>query len=59
MRMVKKVEDILIKIVRVIANLSLTEDVGEVIAESDKCIDLLMQTLGESSRLLNIFIFKN
>ena len=41
-----KTEDVLIKVVRVIANLSINEDIGPVIATNDLCVAQLEQILG-------------
>ncbi|XP_038044159.1 armadillo repeat-containing protein 2-like [Patiria miniata] len=38
-------EDVLIKIIRVIANLSINNDIGPLIASNENCIDQLMQIL--------------
>lgn len=43
----KKFEDVVVKTVRVIANASISQDIGERIARSDECIELLLQVLGE------------
>lgn len=43
------------KVVRVIANLSISEHVGPHIAASERCIDLLQHILGELDILLRIF----
>ncbi|XP_006815976.1 armadillo repeat-containing protein 2-like [Saccoglossus kowalevskii] len=40
-----KVEDVLIKLVRVIANLSINQDIGPVISSDVQCVDLLLQIL--------------
>ena len=41
-----KIEDVLIKIVRVIANLSINEEIGPAIASSELCVKLLIYVLG-------------
>ena len=41
-----KVEDVLIKIIRVIANLSINEQIGSSIASNDVCVKLLINVLG-------------
>ncbi|XP_022081750.1 armadillo repeat-containing protein 2-like isoform X2 [Acanthaster planci] len=38
-------EDVLIKIIRVIANLSINNDIGPLIASNENCVDQLMQIL--------------
>ncbi|XP_077976890.1 armadillo repeat-containing protein 2-like [Glandiceps talaboti] len=40
-----KTEDVLIKLIRVIANLSINQDVGPVIAADNNCVSLLLQIL--------------
>ena len=40
-------EDVLIKLIRVVANLSINPDIGPLIAANETCVDLLMQVLGE------------
>ncbi|XP_070568677.1 armadillo repeat-containing protein 2-like isoform X2 [Ptychodera flava] len=40
-----KTEDVLIKLVRVIANLSINQDIGPVIAADNDCVSLLLQIL--------------
>jgi hypothetical protein len=47
----KKVEDVLIKTVRIVANVSISEDIGRQVACSDSIINLLMQILGENTIL--------
>ncbi len=42
------VEDVLIKLIRVIANLSINQDIGPLIASNENCVDQLMQILGEN-----------
>ena len=42
-----KVEDVLIKIIRVIANLSINEHIGSSIASNDVCVKLLINVLGK------------
>lgn len=42
----KKVEEVLNKLVRIIANASIAEEIGETIAGCDAVIDLLMRILG-------------
>ena len=37
----------LIKLIRVIANLSINQDIGPLIASNENCVDQLMQILGE------------
>jgi len=44
---ISKTEDVLVKVVRVIANISITEVVGPQVAASKACIDLLIRILGE------------
>ncbi|XP_064615586.1 armadillo repeat-containing protein 2-like [Liolophura sinensis] len=44
-REVSKYEDVLIKVVRVIANLSISEDIGPFIASSQPCLHLLLNVL--------------
>ncbi|XP_033636012.1 armadillo repeat-containing protein 2-like [Asterias rubens] len=39
------VEDVLIKLIRVIANLSINQDIGPLIASNENCVDQLMQIL--------------
>ena len=41
-----KTEDVLIKVVRVIANISINEVVGPSVAASHQCLDLLLSILG-------------
>ena len=43
---VSKTDDVMIKTVRVIANLSINETVGPQIASSSKCVLLLLNILG-------------
>lgn len=43
----KKSQDVLIKLIRVIANLSINHDIGALIASNETCVDLLLQVLGE------------
>ena len=43
-----KVEDVLIKVMRVLANLSINEDVGPAIADNPDFINLLISVIGES-----------
>ncbi|XP_030851091.1 armadillo repeat-containing protein 2 [Strongylocentrotus purpuratus] len=38
-------EDVLIKLIRVVANLSINPDIGPLIAANETCVDLLMQVL--------------
>ena len=45
----EKTEDVLIKLVRVIANVAMSPEVGPLIAQSQTCVDLLIQILGEST----------
>ena len=45
---VNKVEDVLIKVMRVLANLSINEDVGPAIADNPDFINLLISVIGES-----------
>ena len=44
---VNKVEDVLIKVIRVLANLSISEDVGKAIAASDQLMSDLMSVVGK------------
>ncbi|XP_078699487.1 armadillo repeat-containing protein 2-like [Branchiostoma floridae x Branchiostoma belcheri] len=44
-----KTEDVMIKLIRVIANMSIHPDVGAAIAENNKLVDLLLQILGNKS----------
>ncbi|KAJ8315287.1 hypothetical protein KUTeg_007437 [Tegillarca granosa] len=44
-RSVNKQEDVLIKVIRVIANLAINENVGPLIASNHQCVDLLMSVL--------------
>nr|XP_054752945.1 armadillo repeat-containing protein 2-like [Lytechinus pictus] len=39
------IEDVLIKLIRVVANLSINPDIGPLIAANETCVDLLMQVL--------------
>ncbi|XP_071819134.1 armadillo repeat-containing protein 2-like isoform X2 [Apostichopus japonicus] len=41
----KKSQDVLIKLIRVIANLSINHDIGALIASNETCVDLLLQVL--------------
>ena len=41
-----KVEDVLIKVIRVIANMSINEQIGSSIASNDVCVKLLINVLG-------------
>ena len=41
-----KVEDVLIKIIRVIANMSINEQIGSSIASNDVCVKILISVLG-------------
>ena len=50
-------DDVLVKIVRVIANLSINEEIGPEIAASDTCIDLLIQTLGKCNDKVCLKLF--
>lgn len=43
---VNKTEDVLIKVIRVIANLSINENVGPVICTNYQCVDFLLKVLG-------------
>lgn len=43
---VNKTEDVLIKVIRVIANLSINENVGPVICSNYQCVDFLLKVLG-------------
>ena len=42
-----KIEDVLIKVIRVIANLSINEEIGSAIASSELCVKLLINVLGK------------
>lgn len=46
---INKVEDVLIKVIRVLANLSISEDVGPFIAASPQCITNLLHIIGIST----------
>ena len=48
---VNKTEDVLIKVIRVIANLSINENVGPVICSNYQCVDFLLKVLGKASML--------
>lgn len=43
-----KTEDVLVKVVRVIANISINETVGPQVASSNLCVELLIRILGMS-----------
>lgn len=43
---VSKTEDVLVKVVRVIANISINETVGPQVASSNLCVELLIRILG-------------
>ena len=47
---VSKTVDVLIKAVRVVANLSINETIGSRIAATDQCVMLLLQILGTIAR---------
>ena len=49
---VSKTVDVLIKAVRVVANLSINETIGSRIAATDQCVMLLLQILGTLARSL-------
>ena len=42
-----KTEDVLIKVIRVIANMSINEEIGAQIATNENCVKLLLVVLGE------------
>ncbi|KAK2154942.1 hypothetical protein LSH36_253g04000 [Paralvinella palmiformis] len=44
-----KVEDVLIKVIRVVANLSINENIGPRLASSGQCVDLLIETLSRKN----------
>ena len=50
---IDKTEDVLIKLIRIIANLSINQDIGPLIAANETCVDLLMQVLGKNLTWLN------
>ena|SRR6218665_580019 len=52
----KKFEDVVDKTVRVIANASISQDIGETIARSDECIELLLQVLGKWLNRLSVSV---
>lgn len=41
-----KIEEVLVKLVRLVANLSISEDIGPVLASNQLCVTLLLQILG-------------
>ncbi len=46
---VNKMEDVLIKMIRVIANLSINEEIGPDIASNDQCVMILIKILGNGT----------
>ena len=42
-----KIEDVLIKVIRVVANLSINEEIGSAVASNEVCVKLLINVLGE------------
>lgn len=53
---VNKTEDVLIKVIRVIANLSINENVGPVICSNYQCVDFLLKVLG-TDKILFVLCF--
>lgn len=45
---INKIEDVLIKVIRVLANLSISEDVGPFIAANQQFMDRLLSIIGEA-----------
>ena len=43
----KKTEDVLVKVIRIIANISIAEDIGMDIASREDCLELLLNILGQ------------
>ena len=50
-------EDVLIKVIRVIANLSINETIGPVLASSGQCVDLLIEILGGFYQLIITYTY--
>lgn len=51
----REAEDVLVKLVRVLANMCIHEDVGAALASNTTCVQLLMETLGEKSEVVSMF----
>lgn len=47
------VDDVLVKLVRVLANMCIHPAAGAALAASEACVELLLETLGEPSRLVH------
>ncbi|XP_019750548.1 armadillo repeat-containing protein 2 isoform X2 [Hippocampus comes] len=52
----REAEDVLVKLVRVLANMCIHEDVGAALASNTTCVQLLMETLGEKSEVVSMFV---
>ena len=50
--LINKIEDVLIKVIRVLANLSISEDVGPFIAANQQFMSLLLSIIGMSCMLV-------
>ena len=51
-----KVEDILVKMIRLVANVSISADIGQQLACTDSLLELLMDVISTSSLLLHFFV---
>ena len=49
-------EDVLVKVIRVIANISMNTEIGPSIAENESCILLLIEILGECRVVLMLVL---
>lgn len=50
-------DDVLVKLVRVLANMSIQPAVGPAVATNTTCIQLLMETVGEQEELIKSFTY--
>jgi len=53
----KKVEDVLVKVVRVIANASISEEIGEMLTGSSAIVDLLLKLLGTRHNICYVIMY--
>ena len=53
-----KHEDVVMKVIRVVANLSINEEVGQAVATSVPCVEYLINILGECKVSLRIYLPK-
>ncbi len=52
-------EDVMIKIIRVIANLSINEQIGNELAKREDCLNILLKILGFFSKYFLVFFIND